>query len=323
MAPLPFNLAFVQLLADHRTVFLTNFFLAVTSFGGASVYILIALFIYAGWSKQLAIRLSVLVLLTMALNDILKMAIKNPRPFVREGTWLRKWAVSPNQAAQLASEYSTPSGHAMGSSAFYSYLFAFIHHRAVRILAVAAIVLVGISRPYLGVHFVEDVLIGWAFGLAIALVSIRYGEAIATAWSRFSTTQQIAATVAGSLALWLLAVLLNGRQFSGQPGDVLVYGGFLTGMVVARPLEMSQVNFDPRSGNIVAKTLRYLLSVGMVIYTSAIVEVAFEMVVDRSSMAWNLCEYLRFTAMGFVAVFVAPLLFTGIGWAKKAEARAN
>jgi len=259
----------------------------------------------------------------MALNDILKMAIKNPRPFIREGSWLRKWAVSPNRAAQLAAEYSTPSGHAMGSSAFYSYLYACIHRRAVRIIATAAIVLIGVSRPYLGVHFAEDVLIGWAFGLTIALVSIRYGEAIATAWSRFSFTKQIAITVAGSLALWLLAILLNGRQISGEPRNVLYYGGFLTGMAVARPLEISKVNFDPRSGSILAKILRYLLSVGMVTYTLAIVGAAFEMVVDRSSMVWNLVEYLRFTAAGFVAVFVAPLLFTGIGWAKRATARAN
>jgi len=323
VAPLPFNLALVEFLADHRSSLLTSFFLAVTSFGGAGFFLLIAIFIYVAWSKQLAIRLSVLVLLTMALNDILKIAIKNPRPFIREGTWPREWAVSPNQAARLAAEYSTPSGHAMGSSAFYSYLYACIHHRAVRIVAVAAIVLIGISRPYLGVHFAEDVLIGWVFGLAFTLVSIRYGEAIASAWHRLSYPQQIAATVAGCLALWLLAVLLNGRQLSGQPSAVLYYGGFLTGVVLARPLEMRHVNFDPRSANAASKILRYLLSLGMVLCMLFILGKAFGMVADRSSLLWNLAEYLRFTVAGFVAIFVAPLLFTRIGWAKRATSSTN
>ena len=323
MAPLPFNLGFVQFLADHRTVFLTKLFLAVTYFGGAGGYILIAIFIYVAWNKQLAIRLSVLVLLTMALNDILKIAIKNPRPFIRQGSWLRKWAVSPKSAAALAAEYSTPSGHAMASSAFYSYLYAFVHDRAVRIGAVTAIILIGVSRPYLGVHYAEDVLIGWAIGVPIALISVRYSEAIATRWSRLSYTQQAFATVAGSLALWLLAVLLNGRQIAGQPRDVLYYAGFLTGIVLARPLEMSKVNFDPRSSSVLAKVLRYLLSIGMVIFTLLILGEAFGMVADRNSMLWNLVEYLRFTAAGFVTVFVAPLLFTRIGWAKRAMAGAN
>ena len=316
MAPLPFSLSLIQFLANHRTGFLTHFFIAVTFLGGAGGYLLIAILIYVAWNKQLAIRLSVLVLLTMELNDILKIAIKNPRPFVREGSWLKKWAVSPEEAARLAAEYSTPSGHAMGSSAFYSYLYACIHHRAMRVIAVAAILLIGASRPYLGVHYAEDIFIGWTFGLTLTLVSIRYGEAIATAWGRLIYTQQIVAVVAGSLALWLLAVLLNGRQTSGQPGNVLYYAGFLTGIVLAHPIELSKVNFDPRSSSVLEKVLRYLLSAGLVIFTLVILGWVFGMVVDSSSMLWNLTEYLRFAAAGFVAIFVAPLLFTRIGWAK-------
>jgi membrane-associated phospholipid phosphatase len=318
VAPLPFNLQFVQFLADHRTAYLTHFLLATTLFGGAGCYILIAILIYVAWNKELAIRLSVLALLTMAINDILKMAIKNPRPFIREGNWLKEWAVSPKDAAQIAAQYSTPSGHAMGSSAFYSYLFACIHHRAVRIITAAAIVLIGFSRPYLGVHYGEDVLIGWAFGLTMAAVSVRYGDAIASAWNRLSYAQQIALTVAGSLALWLLAVLLNGRHIAGQPCDVLRYAGFLTGIVIARPLEMSKVNFDPRSSSMLAKMLRYLLSLGMVAYTLIFLGAVFGMVTDRSSMIWDLFEYIRMSAAGFVAIFVAPLLFTRMGWAERA-----
>jgi len=318
VAPLPFNLSLVQFLADHRTSYLTHFFLAITFFGGAGAYFLIAIFIYVAWNKQLAIRLLVLVLLTMTLNEILKMVIGNPRPFIRERTWLKKWAVSPEEAARLAAEYSTPSGHAMGSSAFYSYLYGCIRSRAVRVIAVVAILLIGISRPYLGVHYAEDVLIGWAFGLSLALVSIRYGEAIASAWNRFSSMQEIGATLAGSLALWLLAVLLNGGQTAGQPRNALYYAGFLTGIVIARRLEVSRVNFDPKSSSVVEKILRYLLSVGMVIFTLVILRAGFEMAVDRASVFWNLAEYLRSAAAGFVAIFVAPLLFTRIGWARRA-----
>ena len=318
MAPLPFNLQFVQFLADHRTNYLTRFFLDVTFFGGASAYLLIAIFIYVVWNKQLAIRLSVLVLLTMALNDLLKIAIKNPRPVIRDGSWLTKWAVPPKDAAALAAEYSTPSGHAMGSSAFYSYLFACINNRAVRVIAIAAIFLIGFSRPYLGVHYGEDILLGWAFGLTMALASIRYGDPIATAWGRLSSMQQATAAIAGSLVLWLLAVLINGGQIAGQPRNVLSYAGFLTGIAIAQPLEMRKVNFDPRSSGVLTKMLRYLLSLGLIIVTLLILGAIFGMVRDRSSMLWNLFEYLRMTAAGFVAIFVAPLLFTRVGWAKRA-----
>jgi membrane-associated phospholipid phosphatase len=317
VAPLPFNLALVQFLADHRTAFLTKFFLAATFFGDVGSYILIVTLIYVAWDKKLAVRLSVLVLLAASLNGILKLSFKNPRPFIREGTWLRKWAVSPNRAAALAAEFSTPSGHAMTSSAFYSYLYAFIRNRAVRGIAVAAILLIGLSRPYLGVHYAEDVLIGWAIGVPLALLSIRYAEALAATWNRLSYIQQIACTLAASLALWLFAVLLNGQRIAGQPRAFLGYAGFLTGIVLAHPLELRQVNFDPRSSSLLAKILRYLLSVAMVIFTLLLLEKAFGSLADRASLLGNLLEYLRFTATGFVAIFLAPLLFIRIGWASR------
>jgi len=323
MSPLPFNMALMQFLADHRTVFLTRFFHAATFFGDFGGYILVATLIYVAWNKQLAIRLSVLVLLASSLNGVLKLIVKNPRPFIREGTYLSKWAVSPQGAAALATEYSTPSGHAMASSAFYSYLYACAGNRYVRVIAVMAIVLIGVSRPYLGVHYAEDVLIGWAIGLSVALLWIRYAEAICAAWSRLSYTQQIGIAVAASLALWLLTIAVNGWRIDGQPREALVSAGFLTGIVIARPLELRMVNFDPRSSNAAAKTLRYLLSIAMVIGALLFLDMAFGMIPGKFAMLGSMLQYVRFTAAGIVSIFLAPLLFTRIGLAKSMPIGAN
>jgi membrane-associated phospholipid phosphatase len=64
-------------------------------------------------------------------------------------------------------EFSTPSGHATAAAAFYTYLYGKVCSRAVRIVAVAAILIIGISRPYLGVHYFEDVFLGWALGVRL------------------------------------------------------------------------------------------------------------------------------------------------------------
>jgi membrane-associated phospholipid phosphatase len=229
VAPLPFNLGLVQLLADHRDVFLTDLSLAAAFLGGVVGYILLVMLLYVAWNKRLAIRLAVVVLLALSLNDLLKMLLRNPRPFVAQGTYLKKWAVPAKSARELAMEFSTPSGHATGASSFYSYLYGIVRNRVVRVLAVAAILLIGVSRPYLGVHYFEDVLLGWALGLAIALVSLRYTEALAAAWNRLSYGLQVAIVAPAGLAFWLLAVLLNGHSASGQPYAYIAYGGFLTG----------------------------------------------------------------------------------------------
>jgi len=311
MAPLPFNLTLVQFFVDHRNVCLTKLFLGASFVGSADGYVLIAILLYVLWDKQLAIRLSVLVLLTMSLNEILKFLIKDPRPFIREGTYLKKWAVSAASAKGLAAEYSTPSGHAMGSSAFYAYLYAFINNRWVRVAAVLTIVLIGVSRPYLGVHYVEDVLLGWAFGLSIALVAAKYTGWLSSVWNKFSYGQQIGITAAVSLALFLLSMLINGWRIDAQPRDLLGFAGFLTG----------KVNFDPRSSNAIKKVLRYVLSMGMVLFVLLFFDRVFGAMADKVSLLGYLLQYVRYALAGIAGIFLAPLIFTRLKLAETLPAR--
>lgn len=305
----PFNLQLVQFLADHREIWLTRLFLAASYFGSANFYFLLTMLLYVVWDKRLAVRLFLLILITMSLNDLLKILIANPPPFIRDGTYLKKWAVSPANAKVLAAEYSTPSGHAMGSSAFYAYLFALVKNRFVRMAIVLAIVLIGASRPYLGVHYVEDVLLGWAISLALALFAIRYGDPVANLWQKCAHVWQIALTVAASLALWLVVLALNGWRIDNQLRQVAAYCGFISGIVIAFPLELSRVNFDPRSSGVGAKILRYALTIALM---SAVL---FGLNAPSAKLAGNapalgcVLEYFRYAAAVIAGMFLAPLIF--------------
>ena len=70
-------------------------------------------------------------------------------------------------------DFSFPSGHALCSFCFYGMITALffrrIRNRAARIAitsaAVIIILLVGVSRVYLGVHYPTDVLGAWSLGL--------------------------------------------------------------------------------------------------------------------------------------------------------------
>lgn len=312
-----FNMALMQYLVDHRTPLATDFFSFFTFLGDTNGYILIATLIYVAFDKRLAVRLSVLLLLTMSLNHILKIIIKNPRPFIREGTYMQKWAVSPDMARELATEYSTPSGHAMASAAFYSYLYAFVKSRAFRIALVVLIVLIGLSRPYLGVHYLEDVLSGWVIGLGVALVAIFYGDRISDGWSKIPYAQQIALAVIASAALWLLTVIINGWHIDGQPRAFLAYAGSLTGIFIARPLELRFVDFDPRSASIIAKLARFVLTVAASILTLQLLGTAFAAVAGNFTLPGYGLQYVRYATGSVVNLFLAPWIFTGLGLAKR------
>ncbi len=77
-----------------------------------------------------------------------------------------------------AGGYSFPSGHATATAAlFFTLAMIYCHHTGYRtgralVLAVAAllVLLVGVSRVYLGVHYPSDVLAGWAAGGLVVMV---------------------------------------------------------------------------------------------------------------------------------------------------------
>ena len=88
----------------------------------------------------------------------------------------------PDASFYLISEngYSFPSGHALMSVIFYGMIAYFVYkllqkrwQKIVLSFAFAALIaLIGLSRIYLGVHWVSDVLGGWLIGVLIVVFSI-------------------------------------------------------------------------------------------------------------------------------------------------------
>lgn len=155
--------------ASLRVEWLTSIAKVLTALG-SGVAVLVATAAAAIWlgARRAWAELVVLVLGTVAIlwgTDLLKEAIERPRP--------------PDGLVDTDG-YSYPSGHA-SHSVIYTWIAVTI---AIRVrpgmsrgtaLVVAGLLLtaaIGLSRVYLGVHWMSDVSGGWAFGAAIfALLS--------------------------------------------------------------------------------------------------------------------------------------------------------
>ena len=172
-----FDEAVLRWLGAHHTKTFDAIMLEVTALGTGTVVIMIVavagLFLVLTQHKYSAILLLASTLGGIVLNGILKIGFNRPRPsiFVPE-----VHAVSS----------SFPSGHAMSSAIVYStvaYLAARLHKRRwARFLVMTAafivIVLICLSRLYLGVHYPSDVVAGVAIGLAWAGFCMATLEAI-------------------------------------------------------------------------------------------------------------------------------------------------
>jgi len=143
---------------------LTGFFLAVT-FLGSTVGILLVTLLAVVWSSFRgrwldALTVFVAVVGSWLLNTLLKNLFQRPRPDILH--------------LAEADGFSFPSGHAMIGISTYAVL-AFLIGRAVKgtgtKTAIAVffgliILLIGLSRNYLGLHDPTDIVAGYAAGIA-------------------------------------------------------------------------------------------------------------------------------------------------------------
>lgn len=150
---------------NMRNDVLTSIFKVITNFGEAYCLILVAtlsaIFIK---DKKIAFSIPINLMVITGLNLLLKNIVERPRP----------------EGYRLISEtgYSFPSGHSMISAAFYGLIIYFIwknvKDKKLKYISCALleilIVLIGISRIYLGVHYASDVIGGFTISIVYLII---------------------------------------------------------------------------------------------------------------------------------------------------------
>lgn len=165
-------------LYQNAKAFEVTFFRTVTNFGGREAIITIGLpmIIWLLLRKQKLLLLSwvVAIIGSSTLNAALKLTFQRARPTFEE-------------PLLIATFYSFPSGHAMGSVVLYGmlvYIFniSLVDRRWIRValicLAVWFILFIGFSRIYLGVHYFSDILAGYAAGVGWLAIVITGTELV-------------------------------------------------------------------------------------------------------------------------------------------------
>gem|GEM_PF-60794 len=180
---------------------LTPVWAVITFLGDEEFYLLLLPVTYWAISRRIGLRLGVMLLVSASLNGVLKLAFATPRPF-----FLR-----PELGAVSETSFGLPSGHAQNATAVWGVLAASLRSRPVQVALVALIAAIAWSRIHLGVHFLEDMVVGVLVGLALLGLFLALEPRMVRWWQRVGTVERVLASLVAGLVWIAPATLLAGR----------------------------------------------------------------------------------------------------------------
>jgi membrane-associated phospholipid phosphatase len=202
----------------------------VTMLGSETFYTIALPIVYWCIDKRKGYRLGLVFLFSTFVNSFLKFAFHTPRPPVPTVAGQPR-VIHP----ETGGGYSFPSGHTQGSASFWGWLAVEYRRRWFWIAAAVIIVLVGLSRVYLNVHWPIDIVGGFIIGsIIVAGASFLFGRLNTKTWSPW-----LRVGLAIVLPLILFAV--------HHTDDTYILIGLLIGMPIGREIEDRHVGWTEKA----------------------------------------------------------------------------
>lgn len=143
----------IRFLQSFENPFTTYFFKSITFLGGEVFFLVIIPILFWVYKKRVARDAMILLLTSLFVAVLIKYLTQLPRP--------------AGVALVEAGGTSFPSGHAMGAAVFWGYLAYAVRKMWFSVISILLIVLICLSRLYLGVHWPRDVIGGLVMGLIL------------------------------------------------------------------------------------------------------------------------------------------------------------
>lgn len=301
--------------------------------GDEEFYLFIMPAIFWCFDSRIGLKVGLLLMLSNGLNAFFKLLFHAPRPF---------WVSETIKPMVLETSFGLPSGHSQNSAVIWGFFATATKKKWLRILFLLVILFVGISRLYLGAHFVVDVLIGWLLGGLLLWVFGKYFEPIKQQvknWSRFrqwlgivlstvfilllalisrfvNQNWQIPAEYLANLNLHFPEEIVNPTSLEGVISASAVWFGLLAGLLLTyAKIPLGRVYATPQQ-----LILRFIIGIIGVLAFWAGLKIVFPADIPVVS------EILRFIRYALVGTWVsggAPYLFHRFGLETKMKKKST
>ncbi len=195
-----------------------DFFLKMTFFGELNTVLVMMAMIYWAINKELGTYLLMGWSGNRLINGALKVTACAYRP------WIRDARIIPyGNSIKTATGYSFPSGHVMNASTVFGGIAVHKNMPTVlRIFALLFVLLVALSRMFLGVHTPQDVIVGVAAGMLVMFLIFMMMQ-----WIEKHTDKDWIVALIGTGLLIMLAIYAAVKPYPidyDAEGKILVDG---------------------------------------------------------------------------------------------------
>ena len=297
----------------------------ITHLGSQGVIIVLMAAVFWSVSAGLGARLLVAVIASGAVNGLLKSVSYTPRPY---------WFDAQVTGYSHHGSFGMPSGHSQAAMVAWGYLGIRSGRRALLWAAGVIVLLVALSRIYLGVHFFSDVLVGLSVGALILWLMLRYEDRVLAWWRTLDATRWVSYLLLITLVPCVLSmawqfgvrgdwVLPSTEWIGATPADppghslagLYTASGGLLGVVFGLTL-LYRRGWYSAEGTVTARVSRFALGISVVVLIVVLDEMFFG---DLSGLPGALLSFAVYAALAFWATYGAPRMFITSGLATKAQ----
>jgi membrane-associated phospholipid phosphatase len=290
--------------------------------GNDIFFILVAPVIFWSIDAALGLRLGLFLMISASLNEALKLFMHQPRPY---------WFSPRVTAFSSESSFGIPSGHAQNAVVVWGTIASYIHKAWAWVTAIVLILLIGLSRMYLAVHFPSDVLAGWLIGAVLLWVLLKSEKPFLSWFKPLHRPVQLLLALAGSITLILLNVLARStlsswnipqewitnalREFPDQMINPLAINGAFSnagaffGLAAGAILLQNSRGSYNAGGPVWKRFVRYLVGLVGISLIYFGLSAIFPHGEDIASQG---LRYLRYALVGFWVTYLAPSIFLAL-----------
>jgi membrane-associated phospholipid phosphatase len=293
----------------------TVLFRPFNAMGTTLFYLTVLPLLYWSIDTRLGRSANLLFLVAAWANGWLKDLWARPRPF-QVSTLVRPGVE--------ATGFGLPSGHTMMSTVLWGSVAAWARRRLVVVVLVAYIVLMGLSRVFEGVHYPQDVLVGWLLGgvfVAFFVWALPRLEPWLTR-QNLGTQVALAALVAG--AMLLVFPVISPLREADHYQNALTAAASFFGSAAGFAIEVRYVRFSAR-GALRARVARYAFGIVAVMAVSFALKAGAAIMAPEPGLLEGVLRFVRYTIVGLFIALAAPWLFVRLGLAERTsgESRDN